>query len=356
MLPARYNQFIVNQFFELTKEDDESIQGLDFQSFIYYDFALRFFDVQNKTRNWFLTLPEFIQTLENPLFNSYMSGEIHQIPMTNYTEASYNMYTYQKISHFNDEQDFLMKFVQKSEEKSNLKKNKLRTRSRVEKQAPVIPVGDILSLASNTTFFLNFTAKRLFEVIDVNSDGYIDWYDYGFFYQTLYLFTKFDPFQKGKITAGDAFEKYTEYSDFPRVSTTLRQRARRFNVISQDTYIDFFNAHVVLRIDDIIKLYTRRVDPTTLYEVELKRVFSKVGLKFVNEGALNRCLRGMDNQNIPKYDWECAFMAGIQDNINYLESASSFNTVHNHNLTLSNTVFYNVDPSLLPTAGPKKFF
>lgn len=352
MLPARYNQFIVDQFFQLTLDTDESSQGIDFQTFIYYDFALRFFDVQNKTRPWFLTQAEFITTLQNPLFNSYMMGEIQMIPNNNYTDATYNMYTYQKIPNFNREDDYLLKFV----EKSNLKKGKLTTRVRKTVQAPIIPKGDIYSLASNTTFLLNFTANQLFQQIDVNSDNYIDWYDYGFFYQTLYLFTKFDPYQRGKITAGDLYEKFTDYSDFPKISITIKNRARRFNVINQDTYLDYLNVHAVLRVDDIVKLYTRRSDTDSLYEVELKRVFTKINLRYAADGDLNRCLKGMDNQNIPKYDWECAFMLAIQGNINYLESASSYYTAVNHNITLENTVFYNVDPQLLPKAPPKRFF
>lgn len=262
------------------------------------------------------------------------------------------MYTYQNISVFNDEQDFLLKFVEKeSNSKFNLKKARtsLKSRSKID---PALAVGKIYNLASNSTFFLNFTAHRIFDVIDVNSDGFINWYDFGFFYQTLYLFSKFDSFQKGKLVAGELYEKYYYYSDFPRVSSTLRHRAKRFNLINQDTYIDVFNALVILRIDDIVNLYTRKTDPTTLYEVELKRVFSKVNLNFINDGLLNRCLRGMDNLNVPLYDWECAFMAGIQDNINYLESASMYNTAQAHNLTLVNTVFYNLDPALNKTAKP----
>lgn len=269
------------------------------------------------------------------------------------------MYTYQKIYNFNTEGDFLLKFAEtKSHVKSNLKKGKLQTRTRsLENQAYVIPKGDIYSLASNTTFVLNFTANRLFDSMDVNSDGYLDWYDYGFFYQTLYLFTKFDPYQRGKITAGDLYEKFIDYSDFPKVSYTVKNRSKRFNIINQDTYLDFYNVHVVLRIDDLVSLYTRRVDVSTLYEVELKRVFSKINLRYVGEGNLNRCLRGMDNQNIPKYDWECAFMMAIQQNINYLDSASSYYTAKNHNLTLENTVFNNIDPALLPpAAAAPKFF
>lgn len=63
----------------------------------------------------------------------------------------------------------------------------------------------------------------------------------------------------------------------------------------------------------------------------------------------------MDHMNVPKYDWECAFMAGFEENLNYLESASSYNTLHSHNLTVVNTVFNNVDPQIRPPATKKRF-
>lgn len=260
------------------------------------------------------------------------------------------MYTYHNIQVFNDEQDFLLKFVEKKE---NLK-GKLKTRTRQTPTGSVNPLG-IYSLASNSTFFLNFTAHLLFGVLDINSDNYIDWYDYAYFYQVIYLFTKFDPYQKGKILAAEAFEKYANFYDFPRVSNTLKERARRFNLLNQDLYLDALSALVILRIDDIVELYTRKTDKSTLYEVELKRIFAKVNLRYINDGVLNRCLRGMDFNNVPKYDWECAFMAGVQQNLNYLETASLYNTAKANNITLANTVFYNVDPALLPPAAPKFF-
>lgn len=256
------------------------------------------------------------------------------------------------ISNFQDEQDFLLKFVEKKED-SNLKKNKLKTRTRnLENNNQITQ--PYFNLASNSTFFLNFTASRLFNLIDVNSDGFIDWYDFGNFFQISYIFAKADPYQKGKLVAGDIFEKYGSWSDFPRVSAVLRHRASRFNLLQQDSYIDLFTALIVLRIDDIVSLYTRRTEKNSLYEVELKRIFSKCNLNNLNEGLLNNCLRGVDNQNIPKYDWECAFIAGLQQNINYMESAASYNTAKANNLTLYNTVFYNVDPALVP-AAPKFF-
>ncbi len=256
------------------------------------------------------------------------------------------------IKNFHDENDFLLKFVEKKED-TNIKSNKLNSRIRnneSNKSNKSIKQAQqpYFNLASNTTFSLNFIASRIFNLIDVNSDGFIDWYDFGNFFQIAYIFAKTDTHQKGKLLAGDLFEKLGTWSDFPRVSTVLRNRAKRFNLLHQDSYIDLFNALVILKIDDIADLYTRRTAKSALYEVELKRIFTKCNLNNLNDGVLNNCLRGVDKSNIPIYDWECAFTAGLQQNINYLESASSYNTAKANNLNLSNTVFYNVDPALNP--------
>jgi len=264
------------------------------------------------------------------------------------------MYTYMNISHFEGEESFLLNFAQTNEFKKegNLKK-KLQTRVRTEENK-IKRHAPYFNLASNVTFFLNFTSNKLFNLLDSNSDGFVDWYDFGNFFQISFLFAKFDPQLKGKLTAGELYQNYNEFSDYPRISSVLRNRARRFNVLNADSFIDVFQALVVLRIDDIVNLYLRNADKSTLYEVELKRIFVKTSLRHLNEGILNSCLRGLDSHNIPKYDWECAFMAGVQENINYLESAASYNTAKENNLHLHNTVFYNVDPALAGSK-PKKF-
>ena len=345
MLPARYNQKVVTQFFQLMKENDQAGHGIDFQSFIFYDYALRLFDLKNATRRYYANELEFIQILSNPLFNNDMMTELSQVPLMNLTANSYQMYTYQNIANFNDEGDFLLKFVEKESNRNKASKGKFATRQ--QKFTP----GKILESASNVNFSIPLAAHNIFNVMDVNSDGYIDFYDFGTFYSTLDLFTKFDSVQKGKFLAGEIYEKFTTYSDFPKISTDLKKRATRFSQINQDTYVDWFTTYIILRIDDIISLYTRQTDKTTLYEVELKRIFAKVNLNFINDGVLNKCLRGNDLNNIPKYDWECAFIAGAQKNIDYIESASSYNTAKLNNLTLTNTVFYNVDASLNAAAN-----
>ena len=103
-------------------------------------------------------------------------------------------------------------------------------------------------------------------------------------------------------------------------------------------------------------LSTRKLGKSTLYEVELKRIFAQTNLNSIPDTHLNECLRGMDHLNVPNYDWECGVMAAFKDNLNYLESIASFNTMKANNLTLLNTVFNNVDPPQIRPKPAKKRF
>jgi hypothetical protein len=330
VLPGRYNQDIVNHMFNLVQESAKPNQGVDLLSFVFYDFGLRLFEVPNAQKKWNLAKYEFTNVFNNYLFPSNSLSEVESIPQNNLTATAYQMYTYLNISVYHQEADHFLKFAQTAERTGSQLGATART------NAP----------AGNITFNLISTSSWLFQILDNDSDGYLNFYDYGNFLQIAYLFGKFDSFTKGRIVAGDLFEKFSNYADFPYVSDTLRERSKRFNLFPQDLYFDLMRTVLVLRIDDIINTNIRRVDPTTLYEVELKNVFKAVNLGAVPDAYLNKCLRGVDDNNVPKYDWECAFVQAITTTCNYLESSYSYLTVKSGNLTLTNTAFVNVDPSI----------
>ncbi len=328
ILPSRYNQDVVDQLFKLVQENEKPNQGIDIISYVFYDFVLRLFEVPNAQRKWYLAPSEFMTVFGSYLFPANSLFEVESIPQNNLTANSYNMYTYLNISAYHQEADHFLKFAQTGERA--LAKNKFQQ----------------IFIASNHTFNLNTTTASLFKVLDQDSDGSLTFYDFGSFMQIAYLFNKFDPYSKGRIVSGNLFEKFTSYSDLPYVSATLRERAKRFNLFPQDLYFDLMRAVLVLRIDDLIMANARRVDPTTLYEVELKTIFSLVNLAAVPDAYLNKCLRGVDDNNVPKYDWECALVQGVTTTLNYFESSNSYIVTKLQNLTLANTAFVNIDPQI----------
>lgn len=329
-----YNQALVDAFFELVKDESNPYGGLDLRTFVYLDFSFRLFGRYSLCRRWKLNPDEFAKTIQDPNFPTKLKGAIDKIPFTQPTASSYQMYQYLNISQFNTEENFFVKFA---ETKSKNLKN--RKQGIMETPTPSGSVRDPV-----------LVAKRLFNLLDINSDGYLEPYDYGIFIQIGLIFGKIDINNKGYVLAGDAFDSLRDWSDYPRMSTKSKDFARRLSQINQDMYINFYNILTLMRIDDIVSLYSRRSDPTTLTEIELKRIFIKCNLLSVSDSHITKCLRGLDIKNVPKYDWECAFMNGLQENISYEETAISYNTMKVNNITLSKTVFVNVDPAL--TAPP----
>ena len=341
MLPSRYCQEVIDMFFQLVEEEKNVNHGMDLLSFVFYDFVLRIFEVPNAAKKWKLNNVEFKNLFSHYLFPATTLEEVQMIPQNNLTNESYQMYTYMNISQYHQEADHFLKFAQKSEKTvKSLKTLKAHTGNKKHR------LGNARKLPGDMVFDIVATSNWLFNILDHDADGVLSFYEYANFMQISYLFSRFDQYRKGRVVAGNLYEKYTTYADFPYVSSQLRQRGQRFNLLSQDLYMDLMRTTLVLRIDDLINANTRRLDPTTLYEIELKHIFSVVNLGGVPDAILNKCLRGVDDNNVPKYEWECAFVNSITITSNYLESSDSYLTAKSAKLNLLNTAFVNVDPQL----------
>lgn len=336
-LPVRYNQEVINHFFKLVEEHGKQNQGIDILSFVFYDFVLRIFYLPNAQVKYMLNLDEFTNgVLANYLFPQAITFEIEQLPHNNLTASAYQMYPHANISQYYQESDHFVKFLEKKVvKKEKAVKVESERRLRIKSQ----PVG---VNASN----LIENAKIIFNVIDSDSDGYISFYDFGHFIQISYLFSKFDEFSRGTVVAGKLYEKFSAYSDYPSLGVVTRDRAKKFKSIGQDVFVDVLRTVTILKIEDIVNTMVRKSDPTTLFEYELKTLFNKVHLSAIPDSALNKCLRGTDDKNVPKYEWECAFIQAVSLTANYYDWSAGYKSVKTQNLTLLNTVFVNPDPAL----------
>jgi len=277
-----------------------------------------------------------------------MNLEFLKIPQNNLTAFSYQMYTYFNVSNYQDESDhFLKSFIEKRsssflEESENVATEKNSKNVANNKWSTM----EVYKNNTKFKFNANQTFGYLFNVIDSDMDGWINFYDFGSMMQVAYLFTHFDGYFKGRNTAGELFEKFTKYQDFPIVSYRIRERARVFNEFPQDLYVDLFSCILTLKIDDLFAAKVRRVDKTQVNEIELKHVLAMVNRKEVGERYLNRCLRGTNKDNIPMYDWECAFVQSEIATLTFYENSFDRLTTADNKLVLANTVFYNIDPTL----------
>jgi len=392
LLPIRYNQMIIDQIFELVQEHDKLNQGIDLQSFIFYDLCLQLFSLRSASRRYYLNKTELFQVFNSTIFPNKTLAEISFIPQFNLTDDSYQMYQYYNISQFNGEENYLYKFLETEvqtelKSKSNLrskyhmnsalKKNsnnklnsfsneknmKMESSNNNQNSAKNVypdeielfnnkfindPISQGLSSGMNSlniTFDLNNTSNKIFDALDGNSVGYISFKDFAVFYHLAYVFTKEDKFSKGTIPAGRLYEIFNTYSEYPVISYHFRERSVRFNSYDVNAYIDLLDALIIMSIDDMAKYYTRRTDQQTMNEIDMKSLLSKINMRYVPDSYLNQCLRGIDYNNIPKYEWECCFVQGMTLNLNYYEAISNYLTAKNKNITLSSTVFYNVDPN-----------
>jgi len=303
---------------------------MDIQTFIFQDFFLRIFDRPDPVKPYFINTFEFNDCLLHPLFPNATLTEILLIPSLRLDNSSYQQFFYHNISRFNFEEDFLYKFL----EKKTLKKNRLRTTTRADPS-------DNFNIQLNSTINITDVSHKLFRILDYKDSGFIDFNDFGNFIQIAFLFSKFDEFGKGRVISRKLYEKYKDYSDFPRISRTMKLRAERFSAFNEDMYLDLQTITSIFRINQIMGVFVRSEDESTVNEVEMKAVLRKVSMEFVPEPQLNKCVKGLDKKNIPKYDWDCAFNIAVEQTCRVWEESYDRILARTHNETLLNSNFTN---------------
>jgi len=450
MIPIRYNQHIINQMFQMMQEADKPNQGIDLQSFIFYDFFLKIFYKAGKSRLFYVNRDEFYDILSNPMFPNSTLHEIYLIPQYEFNAESYQVYQYYNISRFNHEENYLYKsFLElelKAESKAknaNLNKNnlnnvntnnnvkanlrvssaskntntitekKLKFSSSAQAQTKLSSSTKAHSKASfysneesaerkfsagveyeksesnafntfktksksewpdfdldiftnkvsnglnvpglidggknafNITVNFNKTVDKIFNALDIDFDGYSDFKDFVYFIHVTYLYSKVDKYKRGKIAAGNLYEIYTNYADYPVIGWKIRESAKKFSLFDTNIFIDALDAYLILNIEAVARYFYRLGDTQTLNEIEAKKFLTRMNMRYIPDPYLNKCLRGIDNNNLPKYEWECCFVQGMNLNLKFYETMDNYMTVKANNLKLSNTVFYNVDPDYL---------
>jgi Ca2+-binding EF-hand superfamily protein len=343
ILPLRYNQDTINIFFKLIEDKDVPNQGFDVLTFAFYDFFLKMYHKEAPTGTYYLFKKHFVPIFQSQLMPYWVNLEFLKIPQGNLTAHSYQMYTYLNVSNYQDESDhFLKSFIEKKSSEDSVEESSFLETEKSSKWST-------LEIRKNLTAF-KFDAKKTFEslfnVIDSDMDGMINFYDFGSMIQISYMFTHFDKYYKGRNTAGELYEKFYHYSDFPMVNFRTKERAKIFNEFPQDLYVDLYSCILTLKVEDLFGSKVRRLDKNLVTEIELKHVLGDVNRRHVPDWLLNRCLRGTTKDNIPTYDWECAFVQSEIATMTYWENSFDRLTVSKNNLVLANTVFYNIDPNL----------
>mgnify|MGYP000379090770 CR=1 FL=1 len=292
-----------------------------------------------KVRPYFANLEEFKKILiQDPIFPNKTLNEIYMIPQYKLTSDSYQMYEYMNITQYVEEGDYLSKFLE-LESFTEMKKDRHTGGGNIY---PGLSNGTNFY---NVTIEINSTLENIFKVLDQDLDGYINFFEYGTFMQIGYTFTHHDEYGKGVNTAGELYEIFRNYADYPSITYKIREKAERFNMLDPNINIDLLSTIQMFRIDDLVKYFLRKTDMYHLYEIDLKKLLMLFNMRYVPETYLNRCLRGIDyEKGVPKYDWECSFLEGMKANLKYYENMNNYKEIKMNNLTTLNTVFYNIDP------------
>jgi hypothetical protein len=173
--------------------------------------------------------------------------------------------------------------------------------------------------------------------LDSNEDGVLSFFDFGTFIQTFYLYNLVDERHADRVLVGNLYTKMTEHTDVPAVSEEFRERAKRFSMIDQDLYIDPYYTLAIIRMDDYVRHYLRKSDPTTVKEIEINFLLEKINLKNFPSVYLSKCNRGKDDDGIPKFDWECSITKAITRALTYLEHARDLSDIKAHGFNLTYT-------------------
>ena len=308
ILPTRYSQSIVDDLFRLVTSSGKS--GIDLYSFCFYDHFLKlFYQGYQSEKRWKISLKEFNDITNFYLFPAYIINYLRQVPQANYTADSFNLRAHIVQSMYSED-DNLAKFLE---------------------------VGSSSERYNVTTYYQPLVLKLVFSLLDSNEDGFLSFFDFGTFIQTFYLYNLVDERHADRVLVGNLYTKMTEHSDVPAVSEEFRDRAKRFSMIDQDLYIDPYYSLAIIRMDDYVRHYLRKSDPTTVKEIEVNYLLEKINLKNFPIVYLSKCSRGKDDDGIPKFDWECSITKAITKTLTYLEHTRDLNDIKAHGFNLTFT-------------------
>jgi len=332
ILPERFNQKTIEYLFKLANDNTNGNSlGIDAISFCFYDFWLKIYDIDARKTRHYLNIAEFIKANNNVLFPKNLSGSLKLIPQNVLSTASYNMFEDLNKNLKPEDNHFMKSFLQSNEQKK-VKENWSLEQAR----------GKVAKLAYNQ----KNTLTNIFNTLDSDYIGRINFYDFGTFIQLLHVFSKNDPENaKGRLVAGELERILSHYTGYPIISKNFLARAKRMKSLNTDLYMDYASLLLMMRLEDIVPSHNRKLDKAQINEIELKTVLSQVNRRFVPDAHLKNCLRNSPDadKKIPVYDWECAFVSAETSSLKFFENSFDYLTSITRKIKLGPTEFNNKD-------------
>lgn len=197
------------------------------------------------------------------------------------------------------------------------------------------------------TFNFTSTTKDMFHLMDFPQHNCVNFEEYAFFIQVMYLFKKFDKYNNGKLTALALNEDFRKYSDYPKVSPRITERVEKLRIIPDETYLNPFYTYALLRVDDVAQQYVNQdFYSESVSEVNIHLILERINIRDFPEDLMRSCLKsyGEDNLNmkVPEYDWVCVVGKAVKHVSTFFETATNKKIVKKHKIKLENTDFYNM--------------
>ena len=152
LAPMRLNDQVAGQFIELTTRVKSKHAGIDIVSFTYLDSFHNSFAKYSETRHNYLNISEYLTLIYNPFFPNVLLNAMSKIPLLPINKS---LTENNRLNEFYTESDYLSSlpsFLERQFERTDFNKTSLNMTS---------------------------IATMIFNVLDHDNDGYIDFLAFG---------------------------------------------------------------------------------------------------------------------------------------------------------------------------------
>jgi hypothetical protein len=195
-------------------------------------------------------------------------------------------------------------------------------------------------------FNFDHATSMIFHLMDFPQHNVINYEQFIYFIEIIYLFKKFDKDKLGKLYSHQLLDKYKRYSGYPKINEKIYKYVDKFKYLNKNIQFNPFYTYVMFRADDLVKNYViEDYYGVLINEINMKIVFERMNLRLLPDGFLKKCIKGYEdinlNMKVPKYDWICAFNVAIENVCVHLETIISHRITKKNNIKLQNTEFKN---------------
>jgi hypothetical protein len=295
ILPMFYNNKIIEMITLLT---NNSKHGIDLYTFVFTNYFLRVF-YQNTNC---MSLEDFMNILNDPLTPRKIVKFIAESENTSFDGKIDKMYMTANLSQAFSEADFFMKNFRFSQNKD---------------ESSVI--------------------EAFFNLMSLSNKKCVAFDEFMYLIQVCNIFRK----KAKNTTPALLYETFRTYSDYPAISSKIFNNIDNFKLIPSHFNLNLFTTYSLLKKSDTLKQVQPKNFHDTMDEITLKSILSKMNIKNINDGILDKCLTGERKRNLPLYSFDCALKKSLTTALDYHRTRNIYSLAKRNNLNLKTISFHN---------------